>query len=54
MEKQVIEFVEPEEKKHSVRYHASKMDDGIRDIYVMKVNLGTPFPKKLKVTLEEE
>ena len=58
MTKQEIIFSKPDPKKHSVRYFAEGEftvlgKAAIESIYVRKEQLGTPVPKKLKMTLEE-
>ena len=53
MEKQVMTFVRPDGKKHSVRFFAEEKDAAIESIYVRREQLGTPIPKKLQMTLEE-
>ena len=53
MLKQEIIFSKPDLKKHSIRYFTEGENAAIESIYVRKEQLGTPVPKKLKMTLEE-
>jgi hypothetical protein len=53
MEKQVITFVKPDGKKHSVRYYAVEEKAAIESIYVKREQLGSRIPDKLIVTIEE-
>ena len=53
MEKTVIVFDKPEGKKHSVCYKTSQDNPAIASVYIMKSHLGTPAPKKIKITIEE-
>lgn len=53
MEKKEIVFGNPDGKKHSVRFFAEQDDPAIDSIYVRREHLGSPIPKKLKVTIEE-
>lgn len=51
-----IEMTINEEKKHSVRYDASKNqnDPAITSVYVMKSSLTKPYPDKIFVTIDKE
>jgi hypothetical protein len=53
MEKQTIVFDKPEGKKHSVCYKTSQQEPAVTSIYVMRTALGSPVPRKIKVTIEE-
>jgi hypothetical protein len=53
VEKQVVVFDSSEEKKHSVCFKTSQERPGVTSIYIMKSCLGQPYPKKVKVTIEE-
>jgi len=53
MEKQEIIFDRPEDKKHSVCYKTTQTDPAIVSIYIQRSALGTPVPKKVKITIEE-
>lgn len=49
-------FTLREEKKHSVRYDAlsdSDTDDVATSIYVSKSVLSRPYPKRIRLTVEE-
>ena len=52
MDKQVIIYTQYEEKKHSVCYK-TKEDVAVGTVYVMRSHLGRPFPKSIKLTVEE-
>ena len=56
MNKATVILANPEEKKHSVLYKAAEgqQNPAVTSAYVMKTALGTPFPAKLKLTLEEQ
>lgn len=47
----VLEF--NSEKVHSVRYDATGDEPLVSSIYIKKSELTRPFPKKVKVTVEE-
>jgi hypothetical protein len=53
MQKQIIIFDRPEDKKHSVCYKTGEENPAVTSIYVMRSHLGNPLPKKIKVTVEE-
>jgi hypothetical protein len=53
MKKQTIVFDKPEGKKHSVCFKTSQDDPAITSVYVMRSHLGSPAPKKIKITIEE-
>lgn len=53
MEKQEVIFDKSEKKKHSVCFKTTQINPAVTAIYVMKLSLGTPVPKKIKVTIEE-
>lgn len=53
MEKQVVVFDKMEGKKNSCCYKTTQDDPAITSVYVMKYALGQPYPKKIKVTIEE-
>lgn len=53
MNKQEIVFEIKEDKKHSVCYKTKNADAAVTSIYVMRKNLGTPVPNKIKITIEE-
>lgn len=55
MNKATVILSNPEEKKHSVLYKADagQVNPAITSAYVMKSALGTPFPAKIKVSIEE-
>ena len=53
MEKQTIIFDHLEPKKHSVRYETLDLDAAIGTIYVKRMALGNPVPKKIRLTIEE-
>jgi hypothetical protein len=53
MEKIVVLFSGYEAKKHSLRYNSVSKEDAIMSVYVMKHSLQTPYPKKIKITIEE-
>lgn len=46
-------FETSEPKKHSVCYKTSDKKAAVQSIYVMCNILGTPVPKKIKITIEE-
>ena len=53
MEKQVIIFDTADPKKHSIRFNTSDLEAATASIYLKKTIIGTPVPKKIKVTIEE-
>jgi hypothetical protein len=53
METQVVIFDKMEGKKNSCCYKTTQDDPAITSVYVMKYALGQPYPKKIKVTIEE-
>lgn len=45
-------FDKADEKKHSVVYKSSAPDAIAPSVYVLKSALGSPYPPKIKLTLE--
>lgn len=56
MKEQEWIFERPDEKKHSVRYHAQIKDKAaMESVYVLKTAFeGGKFPKAIRITLKEE
>lgn len=54
MEKQVIIFVAPVPKVHSVRYDCKDPDAAVSTIYVRRSVLSGQIPKTLTVTIEDK
>lgn len=48
----VVYLYQTSEKKHNVRYD-NPDSDSLRSIYVMKTGLPTPYPRSIKVTIEQ-
>ena len=53
MEKQTIRLINPEGKKHSVRYYASDKDAAVESVYVRRSHRGNTIPTLLLLTIEE-